>query len=1152
MFFHSPNPDRSLQQETISSPLSPLSQSILTNNIINILFHPGNKRATDDLLSLSNTNADAIPTAIRILGLDNNFDNFEKIHTRELKKSYLLYLLIKRESEFIDIKKEEKVNIETNLNIITKKNNWSLEKKSEELNRQLTNLNKKYDYNLNVLKKSYDILLSSEIITGHIDNYSKYSRGLEQLNIRGTYQIPASTTNSNTETQESAPPRDKKILPSDSIIDLGNKQSGAEPGRMTSLQQDVFLAVFELYPDDKTRYQKIEELNNFDALYEQVIDALPSYLLKLIYSITDGENLKPDADDLKRTTTIQNIAEISEILEKIALQIYTLIKTTTITEKLKEAVREAFANAIAGLYIDTQEQYLVRAALPFANESKSFFNHKRLLFLLMGKWIKKSTTLAPIAGSKKGEWNNYCAYPVASPTKDGIAYISDPSINLAPYLVPLLAQGDSDAIGSKAQNKLTIKSVIKTLERINKIITVRKKIIGIDYGKAYQKNIIDDISSDFHVNRKDFKNYTVFYDVLRSEFAKGLIKLALTNNIKVDEDIIKSYGAEFFEETQQIAAGTEQIIADDYKRKMEEIRDEFKDIDDKTNAEAMQEVVADIAQLKLNAEIANKDLIKKFKQYLSVPKEAVDIVDFLEKFIAGKNNTTLRSEDGTLLLKHLRVTDHRPEITIMPSHADNNNHPHDEKYVLKITCDSKKTTDAALKNLGKFIKDNKLLYTIKKSGSSGLEFKCDKNQLNKIHELFHEDNLKKLYHPKDAELYQHYLEEMYLSDLLEAFQEYGVNAKLIAGKSSDSYDIVINENTEIPLIAKIKHAVGAVSYDDKENKICFLKNQLPKITAALEMAYIEIEAEYQQRPQKNEQAVENIMENAAGNITENVINSEIPELLEKEIPLITKKIVQTILRGDTISSAHELEVKLDVTTPKTIKMNTNNIGETEMKKNPQQSDTKKQTEKLIDEFEIVSNTLLQTNPLNSASPTIPTINIAKVPDLSFDDYNFDSTSTTEMSNAKKSGLPSNFIIRNPEEQFTLLVATINDVLTLLKETDSTKSVYSLPALLYPTNPTDNTLSAVLTHFLKNNQTYDSLSSEVLTELKDKIELFLKKDVLKNNQAIYLFLEKIIFISEGMNFNLRKSSSISSNTLISSDPNDEKDYGGLENARMELK
>lgn len=600
---------------------------------------------------------------------------------------------------------------------------------------------------LELIKLAYEALLQSEEASTVTSSLSPYSQGLHQWYLRSI-------------APDVMPVKGKRH----SINFLEAKDDGVEPGYKAFLNQAVHAVLFEKFPNDSDRQNEIEKhMGDVLSVYETYKKDISRYIVKLVHkNISADFNIEPDKDDLKRTKTILGMYELNELIGEFATAIYQKFKTAPVTEKNIEAVLEVIGNdvaRVAGLQVQDQGLY-----------PGLYDKYGILKLMLIAKWVDNATTLKPLAGTTNYQYrvNDVLA------ADGGIKFISNDSIkHFAQYLPLFIIQGDNDAIGSRGQNK----------------IVVDNELIGIDFGHAYHQNIVNKVRADFSVDDKNFKNYSVFNDAPRSEIVRGLLILAKLKGERLSPKVVNSYGQEFVEKIDQIIPHSDEIIFDDYLSVFQQLKEKFSnDAAGDYNRQCCEKIIVKIRETKAKAIHEARDaFVSKFNQYLILPKMAVDLLQNMEKVMAGAKNTTLRAGDnGEVMLHHLRM--------LKPAIVDWDTDVNLGLYNFTATFDNVESAIAAGNTLLQYMSAHHAMLNITRVGNS-LSVTFDESKLTELSLLFSENRIKHRYHPQDYALYQHYSREIELAKQMKLLQQFGFDGQLsiVAGKAGH-YQITFNRN----------------------------------------------------------------------------------------------------------------------------------------------------------------------------------------------------------------------------------------------------------------------------------------------------------------------------------------------------------------------
>lgn len=556
-----------------------------------------------------------------------------------------------------------------------------------------------------------------------------------------------------------------------SYIKTGNKTSGVEPGFKAVLEADILDALFEAYNNDETRWRMLREYHgDVNLFYKDMVTTtfIPEYLFKLDHTnVTNDYKIMPRVEDLKRTSTIQRLYKRNSLVGNIGTQFYKHAKTCTVATTNFSGAIEALANAYAKLCSGMTVQDL--------SVYRTQHTNGLLKLMLKSKWLYDATTLKPLAGGLHND--NYCVLPLLN-EKNGIRFISDGSItHLASFLPLFIIMGDRDAIGSAGQNKMRLLSTL----------------IGIDFGHAWEDIIIDLLNDDFSFHKEKFKNYSIFYDAPRSDMVRGLIRLAILQGMTIDDTVLKSYGEEFYKEMQTIQPFAHAQLFDDHIKVYEELKDEFTGNDEisRQNRLGCEHIISQMKKVKATALETHERFVEKFSSYLSLEKSCIDLVENIEKALAGPENTSLRSPDKQVLLNHLRII--KRDFCLVRDKTP------EGQYHFTVKFKDNKSAKNAEATLKKWLESGPYLEFSTLGNSMTFAFPAD--QIDKLHTIFSADNIKKAYHQNDYSLYHYFQQERDLLQTLKKFSPYGVHLNLRKGEENDyRISIKLSPNCDRDLI----------------------------------------------------------------------------------------------------------------------------------------------------------------------------------------------------------------------------------------------------------------------------------------------------------------------------------------------------------------
>lgn len=675
-------------------------------------------------------------------------EKFNRIHTKALKIRHLHYLYMRKEFEIV-------------LNNLANNNSGAQHIEIEQA------------------KALRDVLLNSSIVAEHIDKYSANSVGLLELDTR---------SHSNQSLEESS---QNSTNMSESVISIAPKTSGVEPGFKAFEVEDVMLYVWDKFPEEKYETERLAFIKSYAADPKKIYTAheaeINMHLVKLTYThMTTNNKLIPNLEDLRRTGAIKNIQKnLGSAVATVAAYGYQFIKTRS-SEKINvEAALEVLANDIArvaGMHV--QVQYLYRGVYPNGG----------VQFKLKAIYLRDVRELGPLKGGSNSDNGNYCYRQALF---DSNVYLSDHSIkNFAENLPLLIVQCDRDAIGSKGQNKMRTKD----------------RLIGIDFGHAYSEEQSLLVRYDFSFNEPKFKNYSVFYDARRSSIMRGLLKIARLHGENIPDDILKSYGHDFYTEIKNIQPHSDETIFTDYINKFAEIANEFnKNSYDKHCLTEMHEVVKRAQERHIRN---RKLLVEQFRSYLNIEKQVIDIAENIEKVFCGRNNTSLRSQDGSVLLQHLRIIN--SNVCNLKFLTRN-----DDEYQIQFIFKNGGEAEKALKELNTWLQNYSATNTKFNLNDEFLMVTFKKADLIYINKIFSEEIIKEKFHRVDNKLFNQYQLELEIQALIQQLSNYVLSFEFAKNKDTQGYQLKFK--TEETLLCKGIVSDFAEIFSGKvlpENKYC--------------------------------------------------------------------------------------------------------------------------------------------------------------------------------------------------------------------------------------------------------------------------------------------------------------------------------------------
>jgi hypothetical protein len=577
-----------------------------------------------------------------------------------------------------------------------------------------------FENKLQECERFYQSLADSELMASHQQIYSKHSRGLQEIDIR-TVRATASST-------------DHMMS---SVLEIKRKESGIEPGFEGIQTETILMTIDHVYPHASDRRAYMMRFRaDIKSMYEDMKNIVPKYLIKFAFEEMHGDKLIPSERNIQQTRAVKKLDDIHPLLGQFATLFIKISKTTTIGVKNIEAVREVLANdylRVCGMLVQDQVLYV--------GESENGL----MQLMPKGLWDNDASPLGKIAG---GLADNHYLVRALIKTYLKIAWISRNDIlKLAMNYPGLLEVADHDAVGSSAQNKL---------RRDN-------QLFGIDSGHPFQDVIIDDVDGDFHLNRAKFKNYSIFYDRPRSEFVAGVLMLAKLSGRSIPPAIVKSHGEALAKIDEVIEPFADLLLFEDYTRKFEQLAQLF--LPGSKNNQTCLTIVRDIGAMRSKSQESRKKLLDKFSHYLVLPAPYIDLVENLEKLMLGRNNLSPYSEDGTVVLNHLRMKA-RPNMQWQFSYDELGN-----TWTLEVKFSSSKSQQEAYQHLLNWEPLKSVYITME---NDRLVIRANTAVLDRMVQLCADDVIKSVYFPEDWMLYQACKNEIEVQVGLERLKQQGV------------------------------------------------------------------------------------------------------------------------------------------------------------------------------------------------------------------------------------------------------------------------------------------------------------------------------------------------------------------------------------------
>jgi len=247
-------------------------------------------------------------------------------------------------------------------------------------------------------------------------------------------------------------------------------------------------------------------------------------------------------------------------------------------------------------------------------------------------------------------------------------FTSDKKLSLGEYAPLMLLLADNDSIGSNGQNKGQVNRELFGLD-FGHAFRGKSKKFGFD--KEHTKNpLLDHMHNDFSFDNPKFKNIgSLFYDSTLSERMQGMFILyklmgdanrkrifgedtgpsSEIGKINAAIELYKEKYPKFEEKLATVKDGGLPEVFKQYKDKMQELIDTTKD---PKQQEQYKKYLARVETAEKFAFNSFQQIAKKLKHRMPLGPDAVDLLHNMEKLTS---KTSIASENGTVLLKHMRV-----------------------------------------------------------------------------------------------------------------------------------------------------------------------------------------------------------------------------------------------------------------------------------------------------------------------------------------------------------------------------------------------------------------------------------------------------------------------------------------------------------------
>lgn len=532
-------------------------------------------------------------------------------------------------------------------------------------------------------------------------------------------------------------------------IFIENKKHGIEPGFLGLHIDDMsrYMAMrlnSDIDPEKLDPFSRAEYLKAFldtsDKEKKEIVELIvrdiknrdfpraKRYLFKQDYNDPDAFGLVTMTQEgAERTNAIKSIKQ--KWLRAIVVFFFRLRRKSRPATENRNVVLEVLANEIAAASgMKCQDQDAVfgtygNGALKVVSRAVWQDGLRMLSDFKGGNYALGNTLIA----QELDEHGNYL--PLT--TEDGL-FVSDDSIkDLGRYLALFIAQGDRDTFGSKGSNKGRLGN----------------NIFGLDFGQAYRGDnpLLKALKDDFSFKQprgmtKVYKNFSMLYDTTLSDRMQGvhiLNKLFYSGSDYQDPDCIRSFDPEFQQQLAQIEPGIGFRIFDEYAAKFQQQADQAPN---KRTRRELKKLADEVLKTKKIAKATHAKMMDVFQDRLSQTKQELDLVRNIEALCA---KSSLRSPDGTVLLNHIRMEERIPFKLKVKGNA----------VSIEGQCKNRRDAKRIKRALNAYLKNNDSGYRATVDGKK-IKLKLPHDDLERIMEIFHEDQIKQHKHPEDFAQYQ--------------------------------------------------------------------------------------------------------------------------------------------------------------------------------------------------------------------------------------------------------------------------------------------------------------------------------------------------------------------------------------------------------------
>lgn len=476
--------------------------------------------------------------------------------------------------------------------------------------------------------------------------YSKYAQGLSELYMRsGNFS-------------------EMSAAPLVSVLAVGPKPAGIEPGFMAIHLQDVVAYLLDIYKDNEE--ELIAYINKYEGdtrtIYELNKDNTKkkiyknNYHTKINYHHTAAT--KPpkypastpvflDAKDVQRTSGVKNAYKHGEIVGNVVTKVVKYFKNSNAFDVNTGALAECLSTCIAQCFLPVGEQ------TPFVTEH----TNGAIKIMNQATWLENvedfGSKKAPASGGGD-DTNNYRPRKLVK-TRGQIQSITDNRIlDLCSYLILMIFFGDRDKMGSKLQNMM-IRAVAQDEITGKRLF----ELVGIDFGDGFpaENPVLASLLPDgrFIQPKVPFKNFSALSDGSLKEKMEGVLLLAKFYGKAIDPAVIQSYSKEFQARWKKLPEGEGQKICDSFIHAFRMLQEEDRKLG-KDNFAEYEAYIKDITVRKERMVRSMEKILAIFESYIHCPAPVIHLIDGINQYGAIlMKKAALCSKDGTHGLHYPRI-----------------------------------------------------------------------------------------------------------------------------------------------------------------------------------------------------------------------------------------------------------------------------------------------------------------------------------------------------------------------------------------------------------------------------------------------------------------------------------------------------------------